>query len=292
MDTSTWLERVDTVLNFELFTLQGNSITLLALILFVFVMIITVLVSKYLRSLFQARFSERFKNGLDHTINRLIHYTVLLIGFLIALEIVGISLSSLAIIAGFLSVGIGFGLQNIASNFISGLILMFERPIAVGDLVTVNDQLGTVQKIGLRATIVNTVDNIEIILPNSIFVEEEVTNWSHGDPKIRLRCPVGVAYGTDPETVRDVLLEVAEEEDEVIEHPEPSVVFTEFGDSALNFELRVWVADPGPPAGLRTKLNFAINRRFAQENIEMPFPQRDLHLRSSDVALSEPNRED
>lgn len=287
MDTATWLERVDTVLNFELFTLQDNPVTLLAIILFSFVMIITVLASKYLRSLFQARFSDRFKNGLDHTINRLIHYTILLIGFFIALEIVGISLSSLAIIAGFLSVGIGFGLQNIASNFISGLILMFERPISVGDLVTVNDQLGTVQKIGLRATIVNTVDNIEIILPNSIFVEQEVTNWSHGDPKIRLRCPVGVAYGTDPETVRDVLLKVAEEEDEVLENPEPSVVFTEFGDSALNFELRVWVADPGPPARVKTKVNFAINRRFAEDNLEIPFPQRDLHLRSSDVSLSD-----
>lgn len=285
MEIAVWLERLDTVMNFKLFTLQGSPITLITILFFLVVIVGSVLLSKYLRSLFQSRFSDRFKHGMDYTINRLIHYIILLIGLFIGLEVVGLDLSSLTIVAGFLSVGIGFGLQNIASNFISGLILMFERPIAVGDLVTVNEELGTIQAIGLRATIVNSVDNIEIIIPNSMFVEEEVINWSHGDPKIRLRCPVGVAYGTDPGKVRDLLLEIAEEREEILEDPEPTVIFKEFDDSSLNFELRVWIGDPGPPGRIKNNLNFAINQRFAEEDIEMPFPQRDLHLRSSDVDL-------
>lgn len=211
------------------------------------------------------------------------------LGLYIALKVVGIDLSSLALLAGAISVGIGFGLQNIIHNFVSGLIILAERPIAIGDRVEVDGVAGRVREINLRSTTVVTIDNISIIVPNSAFISSKVINWSHGDPKVRIRIPVGVAYGSDPEHVKQVLLRVAAEQPAVLRDPAPQVFFDSFGDSALNFELAVWTAEMvTAPRRFRSDLNFAIARALREEGIEIPFPQPDLHLRSGTLTLSGP----
>lgn len=285
MNWQSMMIRLNEVMSYELFVVQESSFTLYSVLTFLLIVGGSVLVSRYLRAVFRSKFANRFEGGLDFTVQRLMHYAILVIGFFVALESVGLSLSSLAIVAGFLSVGIGFGLQNIASNFISGMILLFERPIKVGDMVTVDDNIGTIQAINLRATEVKTVDNIDIIIPNSAFVEQNVTNWSHGEEKIRLRCPFGVAYGSDTEKVKQKAEEVARSHDEVLDDPDPVALFQSFGDSALNFELRFWVDSPRKRVKILSEINFEIDRVFREEEIEMPFPQRDLHIRSNEATF-------
>jgi small-conductance mechanosensitive channel len=194
-----------------------------------------------------------------------------------------VDLSGLTVVAGLLSVGIGFGLQNTASNFISGLILLFERPIKVGDWITVGEVSGDVREINLRSTTVITPDNISIIVPNSEFVSGRVVNWSHGERKIRVHIPVGVAYGSDVELVTRVLLEEAERHSGVMRTPAPKVWFTGFGDSSLNFELLAWIPEPTARPQVISDLNYAIDSAFRRNNVEIPFPQRDVHVRSGEL---------
>jgi small-conductance mechanosensitive channel len=184
------------------------------------------------------------------------------------------------VIFGLLSVGLGFGLQNVASNFVSGLILLFERPIQVGDRVLVGDTEGDVQAINMRATTVRSLENISIIVPNSEFISSQVTNWSHGDPKIRLLIDVGVSYNSDLDTVLDALHEAATENPETLNDPAPDVLFRGFGDSSWNLTLRLWIANPRGHHVIRSDINCAIVRKFREKGVEIPFPQRDLHVRS------------
>jgi small-conductance mechanosensitive channel len=190
-----------------------------------------------------------------------------------------VDLTGLAVVAGILSVGIGFGLQNLASNFISGIILLIERPITVGDHVGVGDVDGLVRAINMRATEIVTDDNISIIVPNSEFISGRVVNWSHGDPKLRLRLPVGVSFTSDVEHVQRVVLEVARRCPGVLADPPPDVDFARFGKSSLDFELHVWIADPRERDSVISALNFAIRAAFLDEGIEIPFPQYDVHFR-------------
>jgi small-conductance mechanosensitive channel len=185
------------------------------------------------------------------------------------------------VVFGLLSVGIGFGLQHVASNFVSGLIILFERPIKIGDRITIGDVWGDVVNISLRATLIRTVDNISIIVPNSEFITSRVINWSHRDPKVRVHIPVGVAYGSDVPLVIKSLLEVAKNHPEVMKDPAPKVWFAEFGDSSLNFELLIWTLDPKKRPDVLSELNRGIDDIFRKNKIEIPFPQRDLHVRSS-----------
>jgi small-conductance mechanosensitive channel len=219
--------------------------------------------------------------GLRYGVSRIVGYVFIALGFYVSLVLVGVNLSSLAIIAGAVGVGVGFGLQNIINNFVSGLIILAERPIAIGDHIEVGSVDGTVTKISLRSTTVVTNDNISIIVPNADFISHSITNWSHGDPKMRFRLPVGVAYGTDVEKLKRVLIEAATEHPKALPDPPPTVFFTGFGDSALNFELVVWTAEMTlRPRQFRSDLYFAMERKLRQAQIEIPFPQRDLHLRS------------
>lgn len=225
--------------------------------------------------------------GVAQAIGAILRYSIVALGTLAILQSAGIDLSAFTVLAGALGVGLGFGLQNITSNFISGLIILFERPIKVGDRVEVADVLGDVKQIGARATTIMTNDNIAIIVPNSAFIAERVTNWSYGNPFVRITVPVGVSYASDPEVVRRLLLEVASGHEGVIREPGPDVVFTEFGDSSLNFELRVWTREyMQRPAVLRSQLNFAIWQAFRSAAIEIPFPQRDLHIRSGTLRVT------
>jgi small-conductance mechanosensitive channel len=227
--------------------------------------------------------------SMQYAISKIGGYMIIVVGFYIALRLVGIDLSSLAVVAGAIGVGLGFGLQNIISNFVSGLIILAERPISIGDRVEMGEVAGLVTKISLRSSTIVTNDNITIIVPNSDFITNKVTNWSYGDPKVRIRVPVGVAYGTDTERLRQVLIEVAKAHPMVLREPAPELFFSGFGDSSLNFELGVWTAEmTSKPRRFRSELNFAIERKLRENQIEIPFPQRDLHLRSGNFLLQAP----
>jgi len=230
------------------------------------------------------------RSGLDaslqYAIAQVTGYAVITIGFFLALQNTGIDLSALTVFAGAVGVGVGVGLQNISSNFISGLILLAERPIKIGDRVEVHTAAGRVTNIRARSTTVVTNDNITLIVPNSVFVEHTITNWSHGDQKVRFRIPVGVAYGSDLAKVKEALLEVARNHPATLLDPEPKVFFESFGDSALNLELVVWSAEMSfRPRSFRSDLNFAIDQAFRERGIELPFPQRDVHFRIGSLVV-------
>jgi len=211
---------------------------------------------------------------------QLVQYSLTLLGLLILLPMWGFNLGSLAIFASVLGVGIGFGTQNIANNFISGLIITLERPIKVGDFVDVDGLVGIVENIGARSTTICTLDRVTIVVPNSRFLETEVINRSYGNPVSRLRIPIGVAYGSKVEAVKAALLEAATSHPEVLLRPQPQVWFQEFGDSSLNFELHVWTGEPKNQPRIKSDLNYRIEESLRRYDIEVPFPQRDLNLRS------------
>ncbi len=268
--------------------IAGSSFTLGKLILVLFFLVALIWVTGWISRTVMDRVLGRrgIDVGVAQAVSTMLRYAIVALGTLVILQGAGIDLSALTVLAGALGVGLGFGLQNVTSNFISGLIILFERPIKVGDRVEVGQVTGNVRRIGARATTVVTNENISIIVPNSDFITERVTNWSHGGPLVRLRVPVGVSYASDPEAIRRLLLEVAGRHDGVLAEPKPDVIFAEFGDSSLNFELRVWTRDfTQAPAVLRSQLNFAIWEAFKRGGIEIPFPQRDLHIRSGTLPV-------
>jgi small-conductance mechanosensitive channel len=269
-------------LDTRLFTIGTTDVTLSAIFVFLFILLIIVIFSR----LFARKLVDRIlirlqiEEGTRYTFRRIIELTFILIGAIIAFQSIGINLSGLAVIFGLLSVGIGFGLQNITSNFVAGLILLFERPIKVGDRVTVGGIEGDVMEINIRSTTVRSLNNIAIIVPNSEFVSSQVVNWSHGDRRIRLDIEVGVSYQSDLDTVLRSLKEVATENPEILRDPEPDVHLRDFGDSSWNMKLRIWIDDPKRHPVVRSDINCAIVRKFRENGVEIPFPQRDLHLRS------------
>lgn len=219
------------------------------------------------------------ESGIRYAIQALVRYFFLGLGIYLAFVTAGFDLTTLTVLLGALGVGLGFGLQNIFQNFMSGLIILFERPIKVGDYVDLGDLSGMIQRISIRSTTVRTNDNVSVIVPNSEFVSSRVVNWSHGSPEVRLRIPVGVAYGSDVERVKRGLLEVAKDDPDVLDDPPPTVFFRGFGDSSLDFELGVWRRTQEiRPVRLVSDLNFAIDRKFRELGITIPFPQRDVHI--------------
>ena len=263
------------------FTVQGTKITLgkicWSVLLFYIILSVSWLVRTYLEVNFYPK--RNIEQGVGISINRLIYYSFIVLAFALAMEVMGISLQSLTVIIGALGVGIGFGLQNIVNNFASGLILLFERSIKVGDVVVVNGTWGTVKHLGLRATIIQTFANAEMIVPNSDLVSSTVNNWTMTNRRTRFTIKVGVAYGTDTELVKNVLLTIAADHSNVLKDPAPGVVFTEFGDSSLNFELRCWVRDIANMWKTQDELMYEIDKKFKENNISIPFPQRDLYIK-------------
>jgi potassium efflux system protein len=217
--------------------------------------------------------------GVQHSITTIMVYFLWALGILLALTVMGFSSTSLTVGLGALGVGLGFGLQNIFHNFVSGLILLFERPVQAGDVVQVNDIWGTVAKINVRSTVVQTFDNASLIIPNADMISNQVTNWSFKDPRVRRIITVGVAYGSATELVRETLLEIAHSHPKILKRPKPDVLFDDFGDSALIFKLRLWTTIQDFIA-VETDVRFAIDRLFRERNIEIAFPQRDIHVRS------------
>ena len=225
------------------------------------------------------------KSGLDralqYAIAQIVSNLVLVIGIFIVLENTGIHLGALTVFAGAVGVGVGFGLQNIASNFISGLVILAERPITIGDRVEVAGVVGQVQQIRARSTVILTNDNIAMIVPNTKFIDSPVTNWTYGDPRVRFRVPIGVAYGSDVNKVREALIAAGRSNPHVLDDPAPSVFLKQFGESSINFELVVWSSEMSHrPSRFKSDLNFAIEEKLREAGIEIPFPQRDLHIRS------------
>jgi small-conductance mechanosensitive channel len=218
--------------------------------------------------------------GVQESVTTITVYLLWGIGILVSLNVMGLSATSIAIAFGALSIGLGFGLQNIFNNFVSGLILLFERPVQVGDVVQVNEIWGTITKINVRSTVVQSFDNASLIIPNSDMISNQVTNWSFKDLRLRRIITVGVAYGSPIELVRETLLEIAHNHPKVLKRPKPDVLFDDFGDSALTFKLRLWTTIDHFIA-VETDVRFEIDRLFRERNIEIAFPQRDIHIRST-----------
>lgn len=226
---------------------------------------------------------QRLQFGVRQSIAAIARYVVLAVGLLIILETLGIDLTTLTVVAGAVGIGVGFGLQSIAANVVSGLIILFERPVKVGDRIEVGDVAGTVTDIRARSTTVLTNDSIAIIIPNSKLLTETVVNWSYSGEIVRFRIPVGVAFDSDVRLVERLLLEAAKGMPDVLTSPAPAVRLARFGDSALEFQLLVWTSTHVHRKGLLVSaLNFAILEKFNANNVRIPFPQREVLLRNSD----------
>jgi small-conductance mechanosensitive channel len=263
--------------------LPGISLSLVQIFLLVALLIAVFWISSRTKRFLFNRFlvESGLDRSLQYAIAQIVSNLVLVIGIFVVLENTGIHLGALTVFAGAVGVGVGFGLQNIASNFISGLVILAERPITIGDRVEVAGIVGQVQQIRARSTVVVTNDNIATIVPNTKFIDSPVTNWTYGDPRVRFRIPIGVAYGSDVEKVSEALIAAGAENPHTLKDPAPSVFFGGFGDSALNFELVVWSSEMSHrPRRYRSDLNFSIERKLREAGIEIPFPQRDLHIRS------------
>ena len=268
---------------------DDNKLTL-AKLFYGFVIVFGMFIlSKYVQWVLRRQVLQAFQIA-EHTqfiLLRFLHFTLIIIGVVISLSSIGVSFTSLAIIFGGLSIGIGFGLQNLASNLISGFILIFERPIKIGDLVEIVDVqiFGRVRSINLRSTVIVSLDEKEIIVPNSQLITESVHNLTHYNNRYRVRIPVGVSYSSDVELVKKVLLEVANSHPEVIKQPIPDidnvtapfVRFINFGESSLDFELLAWIPDSFKRFDVASDLHFMVWEKFKEYGIKIPFPQRDVH---------------
>ena len=279
--TSSWDLMVQ-VLNFG-FTIGEKHITI-GIVLIAAVCLYGALFASRVLQFFLMRdvfLRRQVDSGIGISITRLLHYAFVLLGVFLALATLGFELTNLAIIASALSVGIGFGLQTIVNNFVCGLILLFERPIKVGDIIQLGEEWATVRDIGLRASTIQTFDQSDIVVPNSDLITNQVTNWTLGNRHIRLILNVGVAYGSNVPTVLKILKECSQNHPRVLQNPAPLIFFMAFGDSSLDFQLRVWIDDIDYRNMVRSELNQEIDRQFRERGIEIPFPQRDIHLRST-----------
>ncbi|MBD3872295.1 MAG: mechanosensitive ion channel [Acidobacteria bacterium] len=282
------------VFEFEI-SIGDFSIVVDDILIFFLVIWLSLKISQLLRFVLDTDVLPRMDlpRGVPGAITRLTHYVIIVAGVVIAATAAGLDFSKLTLIVGALGVGIGFGLQNVVNNFVSGLILLFERPVRVGDKVQVGQLSGTVKNIGMRASIVGTWEGAEVIVPNANLISSEVVNWTLSDDRRRMEIPAGVAYGTDPTRVIELFIGLARDHPDVLDDPEPKAIFTGFGASSLDFELRAWTT--GDFVAVASDLRVGINRALADAGIEIPFPQQDLHLRTVDdeagVALAHSERE-
>ena len=266
------------------FDMGTISFTPVSLILGVVLVILTLFLQRLFRRILTKRFFPRFNihPGLANAYATLSGYIFLVVALMLILPITldGFNFATLSVILGAVSFGVGFGLRNIADNFVSGLIILLERPIKVGDRVTIDDASGTITSIRARSTTIRNNDNIEIIVPNSRFISAAVINWSHSDNKVRFRIPVGVHYNSDVNTVKEALEKAARAHSGVMRTPEPSAKFIEFGDSSLNFEIWVWTFESTlRPTSFKSEINYLIWDHLKEAGIEIPYPQRDLYLK-------------
>jgi potassium-dependent mechanosensitive channel len=289
----SWYVRVwNEYLNWPLRIGETLRVSVASLVFALLILLAAYLVSSWVRAFLQTRLAARTRldPGVQYTIERLTHYVVVVVGLLAALSVgLNIDVTSLAVLFTALSVGIGFGLQYIAGDIASGLILLFERPVRVGDFITVgvdSRQIeGKVRGINLRTTTVLTNDHITVIVPNSKLVSDNLINWSYAGRRARLSIPVGVSYNSDVDLVTELLLRAAEGVEQVLESPKPSVQFMDFGDSSLDFRLLVWTDRPRRHPQIKSEIRYRIRRLFKEAGVEIPFPQRDLNVRGGSLKI-------
>ena len=264
----------------ETIPLGNSSISILDIIRVLILVLLVTVFAQIVSNVLKRRVLQEtgINRGVQEAIAIILRYSLIFVGIIVVLQASGINLSSLTLLASALGVGAGLGLQNIVKDIGSGLVLVFERPVQVGEFVEVGEQTGTVERIGARSSEIRTLDQVSIIVPNSQFLESKVVNWSHRNPISRIRIPVGVAYKSDPEQVRQLLLRTGKQHPDVLAAPPSLVLFREFGDSALQFDLLVWVAQPSRQYIIKSDLLFMLAKALREEGIEIPFPQRDVHM--------------
>jgi small-conductance mechanosensitive channel len=272
----------------------GNTTLTWWSLIYISILIIALLITTgRLQRLIVRQAKERTNLDVSATtgISTIVRFVIIGLGFLVILQSAGVDLSSLTIMAGAVGLGLTVGLQSLTTNIMSGLTLFTEKPIKVGDRVEVDGVVGDVTKITFRATTILTDDNIEIIVPNTQFITHKVTNWSHSSPNVRLTVPIAVSINCDPQHVKSVVEEVALKNDGVLKEPLPELIFAGFGESALKFELSIWTcAYTRKPFVLKSQLYYEMFDRFKTEGIEIPYPQRDIHIRSEDLAAIDAKR--
>jgi len=270
-------------------TVGSIEVSVNSLVEAVLIFALALILSRTLSRLLERRIAKRayLDPGLRYTLGRLTQYVVVGLGTLLALKTgLSLDLTSIAVIFTALSVGIGFGLQYIAADIASGFILLFERPIRVGDRITIGKEEGDVQSINLRTTVMTTNDRVSVIVPNSKLIRDHLINWSYGDPRVRISIPVGVAYGSDVDLVTRTLLQAADGVDNVLKDPPPKVQFLKFADWSLDFRLLIWTNRPRLHTQIRSDINFRIEKLFHEAGIEIPFPQTELRLRNGSFHLN------
>jgi small-conductance mechanosensitive channel len=278
------MEHLLEVLRRELFRLSDTPVSLLSILIFLTGIATTITLSRIARVALTRYLEKRGATpGAIYAAGRILQYTLVVMGSLVCVDTLGVDVGTLAALGAMLSVGIGFGLQNITQNFISGIILLIERPIQKGDFVVVGDIVGTVIEIEMRATKVVSRDGVAMIVPNSEFVSGRVFNQSHPTTRKRVRIAVGVAYGSDTGEVRDTLIALGLAHPMVLKDPAPIVLFTRFGESSLDFELAVWLDSPEREPLIMSELRFEIDRVFRQKGIVIPFPQREVRIHNGQM---------
>jgi small-conductance mechanosensitive channel len=278
-----------------LFTVKGAQVSTYALLTAVLVIVLSVLIGRIIREMLReaASLRRRYDQGVRYAIASFVYYVIVVAAVFWAVPVAGFNWSVLAVFAGVAGIGIGFGLQDIARNFISGIIILLEQPIKVGDFVDLGQLRGTVTQISIRSTTIRTQDNIYVIVPNAEFIGGQITNYSHRDLKVRLQLNVGVSYGSDMPRVRGVLEKVARDHPLTLNDPAPEARMMTFGDSSVNFQLLAWIAEPSDMPRTMSELHYAVWDALAEGGIEIPFPQRDIHIRSDDtLAVRKPPDED
>jgi small-conductance mechanosensitive channel len=264
------------------FTFGRITVSVSSVMIGAVVVLLTIVIARWSSVLIERRLANRrhIDPGLRYTICRLAKYIIITVGLLVALkQAFALDLTSIAVVFTALSVGIGFGLQYIAADIASGFILLFERPIRIGDRVTIGDDEGDVQSINLRTTIVTTNDRIAIIVPNSKLVSQRVVNWSYGDPRARIAIPIGVADDSDIDLVTQTLMQAAHGVSNVLDEPKPRVQFLKFGDYSLDFRLLVWTNQPRRHVQIRSDINYRIARLFRERSIRIPYPTQEFLLK-------------
>ncbi|HSS18586.1 MAG TPA: mechanosensitive ion channel domain-containing protein [Pyrinomonadaceae bacterium] len=287
LDAFEVFRRIWTYLTFRFVDSPNLKVSTARLVIGITLLAVVLVLSGRITGLLDRRIANRTRlnPGLRYTVARLLKYFLVVIGVIAVLKgAFELDLTSIAVVFTALSVGIGFGLQYIAADIASGFILLFERPIRVGDRITIGDDEGDVQSIKLRTTIIYTNDRIAIIVPNSKLVSQRVINWSYGDPRARIAIPVGVAYSSDVNQVTETLLRAAEDVENVLAEPPPKVQFLRFGDYSLDFRLLVWTRQPSRHPQIKSDINYRIEKLFREHNIEIPYPKQEFLLRRMDSA--------
>ncbi|HSG58974.1 MAG TPA: mechanosensitive ion channel domain-containing protein [Woeseiaceae bacterium] len=275
------METLRAIWNFELFSIGGSAVLVSQLVLILFVIVGGYIVSKLIERIIQKRLAQtELRADAAYLLQRIIFYTLIVVVIMTALALLNVPLAAFAFVSGAVAIGVGFGAQNIINNFISGWILLMERPIRIGDFIEIDDSMGVVERIGNRSTRILRVDGVHMMIPNSQLLERVVVNWTLVDKRIRTIVRVGVAYGSPVRKVAELIRQAVSEEKDVMTEPAPSVVFDDFGDNALIFDVYFWAEVGGERflREIRSSIRFRIDELFREHDITIAFPQRDVHM--------------